>query len=943
MRTLLLRFVRLSVASLVFGSGMPVFAQVAAPDAAPPVKEVQVAVGAFTRGAALPAWVMPLAEMPATSRKNPVVVRLAETQLLAGTRSDEHAFVVQRATQVNDSSALAAIGQVPLYFVPQYQQLTLHSAQILRGAETLERTAGANVRFLERESGLESGIYSGTVTAMLLIDDVRVGDTLRIVYSVRGQNPVFGGTYSDSASWDGGEPTELRRVTLLHSPQRAMQWKMHGDHRPTTMQPQVLSHAGLRALRFEGRGLEAVDEEPAVPTDYFAYRFLQFSEYGSWNEVARWADGLFPPVAELPAELKAVAARLRQLPTAEQRAVAALQWVQEEIRYFSVSMGESSHRPYAPSLVVQRRYGDCKDKTYLLVALLRELGIDARAALVSSRFSRAPARMLPTPDLFDHVIAQVRIDSAVHYLDGTRLRQRGALAQLGAVLPGASALAVDASTQALAVIAATSAADTTRNDLREEFTLDDLKGDGKLMARQVWRGNAAEALRVLFGRLTPEQLRKEAVSLYDRRYPGIRLDGEPTLSDDAERNALTLEARFVVPGLAREASGDYVMRFFPGNLNGVISLPPKMDRQYPAVVSGPPLQLRYEMSMRWPDTVSAIQDPSTLRLANDFFQAEVQRSFRGNTASMSLQYLPRAETVVPKDLPRLLEDVRKLERAIGGYFAVERSQIKSAGFFGLGKPTAAQAMAARLDVAIERSGKVIADGKLSGDDLAETLCTRAEALADRERAADGLKDANEAVRVAPAFGRAWQCRGSLHYGSGDFARALADLTKALSLGADPYQTLKQRGLARFYQGQYEQAAADFERSADAKVSENDESDALYSRMWQIWSLQRAGKPVPTEIADAARRQVTGAWPRPALAMLVGALTPQQLMAEVDKKQGDDRALTLAEAWFYVGQHHFAQGRLEDAKQAWRRAREQGITMYLEHVAAGHELARVKSP
>ena len=66
-----------------------------------------------------------------------------------------------------------------------------------------------------------------------------------------------------------------------------------------------------------------------------------------------------------------------------------------------------------------------------------------------------------------------------------------------------------------------------------------------------------------------------------------------------------------------------------------------------------------------------------------------------------------------------------------------------------------------------------------------------------------------------------------------------------------------------------------------------------------------------------------------------------MIAEVERKQGDERELTLAEAWFYVGQHHRGRQELEKARQAYEKCRALGITMYIEHVAAGLELATLK--
>ncbi|MFX4929726.1 transglutaminase-like domain-containing protein, partial [Acinetobacter baumannii] len=63
--------------------------------------------------------------------------------------------------------------------------------------------------------------------------------------------------------------------------------------------------------------------------------------------------------------------------TQSDQALRALQFVQEQIRYVSISIGPGAVRPADPATVLERRFGDCKDKTLLLVTILRALGIDA--------------------------------------------------------------------------------------------------------------------------------------------------------------------------------------------------------------------------------------------------------------------------------------------------------------------------------------------------------------------------------------------------------------------------------------------------------------------------------------------------------------------------------------------------------------------------------------
>ncbi len=188
-------------------------------------------------------------------------------------------------------------------------------------------------------------MYSGEVTASILINDLRVGDTLEYSYSLYGQNPVFGDKFFDMASWDQPYPTTLRRVVLKHPTARQISWRMLGDGRGKSPVPMESTHDGMRKLLFEEKSMASVAAERFTPPDYAPYRLLQFSEFSSWGDVAAWANGLFQSNGVLDQDLRDVVERLRKSASNEERVVAALEFVQSEIRYFSVSLGESSHRP----------------------------------------------------------------------------------------------------------------------------------------------------------------------------------------------------------------------------------------------------------------------------------------------------------------------------------------------------------------------------------------------------------------------------------------------------------------------------------------------------------------------------------------------------------------------------------------------------------------------
>ncbi len=654
--------------------------------------------------------------------------------------------------------------------------------------------------------------------------------------------------------------------------------------------------------------------------------------------MARWADGLFPADAPLPDELVPLVQRLLRLPSRDEQASQALQWVQAEIRYYSVALGESSHRPHTPAEVLRNRYGDCKDKSFLLMRILQSLGIPARAVLASLSAPPAPGKLLASPLAFDHVVVQARIDGRDFVLDPTRQGQRGPLARMGQGLEDASVLVVDRdATRALGVVRSPSRREIFHNELSESFRLDAFEGDAELDVRQQWVGLAAEVLRLTAARLEPARLERNLVAGLERRYPGITIVGAAELSDELEQNRITLRAHFRIPKLAVANGGNWVMRFVPANMHGTLAIPPSATRKFALALPAFPVDIAYDVQVQWPASVSAVADPATQRIANPYFNAEVTRSFRGNIARTSLRFEPLAASVPAKDVAALLDDVKKMERSIGGVVGVAREQIKDGGFLGIGRQTLPDTLRARAQATVERTGSAIAGGQLGGDDLAQALCLRAEAQLQLGKLAEAQQDAQQAVQQAPSLAAAWFCHGNAEWARGEFSTAAADFGKALVLGQNPADAYVRRGQARFYEGRLEHAADDFAKAAADRAEGRDK---VYALLWQGWTLQRLGRPLPPELLALAAADPGGAWPRPALALLAGQMTPDAVLAQIGRKDGDERELALAEGWFYIGQQHLAQAQPEQARAAFEQARAKGITIYIEHTAAGFELQRL---
>ncbi len=182
--------------------------------------------------------------------------------------------------------------------------------------------------------------------------------------------------------------------------------------------------------RWSARDLPALHPEPGMPGWSEVAPIVHVSTYESWDDVARFYWGLVREAVAPTAEVRAVAERLRAEVLARRRAAgdpasgdalalvqAVHHFVVTNIRYVALELGIHGFKPYRVDQILQRRFGDCKDKASLSHALLEALGIDSRLVLLRMRRLGRIPEWPASLSVFNHAILYVpRFDL---WLDGT--------------------------------------------------------------------------------------------------------------------------------------------------------------------------------------------------------------------------------------------------------------------------------------------------------------------------------------------------------------------------------------------------------------------------------------------------------------------------------------------------------------------------------------------
>ena len=367
-----------------------------------------------------PAWVRPVpipSDVKSSGGAVDVLLWTVQDRLSPG---DDEAFV-EVASRVNAPEGLGQVGNLIQAWNPVTESLTIHRARIIRGGKIIDLLGGGR-RFtvLRRETNLEAAIIDGELTATLQPEGLQVGDVLDFAFTLARREPALAG-HSEGGAQVGHAGT-IGRLSVHASWPAGMPfrtWKT--DDLPALART---THDGWTEVGFDQTG--AVSPDPPKGASAFDRLFgvLSVGDFQDWADVSRTAYPLYAKAAMLPPD-SALRPEIARIGAAhadpKARALAALKLVESQTRYLAVGLDAGGYTPAAADLTWTRRFGDCKGKTVLLLALLHGLGIQAEPALVNTAVGEGLDRSLPQMGAFDHVIVRAEIGGRTYWLDGTRM------------------------------------------------------------------------------------------------------------------------------------------------------------------------------------------------------------------------------------------------------------------------------------------------------------------------------------------------------------------------------------------------------------------------------------------------------------------------------------------------------------------------------------------
>jgi len=869
------------------------------------------AAQAFSRGQPVPDWIDTTVTAPDTVSQAPLVIRLSDFQAHVDQESE---IYVHYMSQANEASMLTTEGRIEIAFQPEYQKVALHYLHVLRGTTVMDKTGEAEIHFLQREQSLNEGIYTGLFTASIVVDDIRVGDTVDIAYSIKGQNPVFGGKFLDSATWASAFPIQRKRVTLNAPADRKIFYRIIGDGMPIQIREQKTGNRQI--TRFAGDNLPSVDVEQYAPSEINQFRQIQFSEFKNWQQVAQWADALFSVKPESNA-VDEVTANMIDPADPEKAVQRALDYVQNEIRYLSLSLGENSHKPFPPDVVIARRYGDCKDKALLLVTLLRRLGFEAEPVLISTTAPKGQNRYLPSPVIFNHAIVRTVVNGKAYFLDATRSAQYGPLDNMGQSHAGAEVLIIDPQSDHLAIVPPDRWSAQLSNVRTEHVLVRKVDGPAEMKVLHHYAGLEAEIIRFYVARQTKDQLRRSYLSWVLQRYPNASTTAAPVVTDNRQDNSLDIEMNYRIPGYLEKTATGWKASYSASNMKERFYVPQSPRRNQALIVPTEPAMSRYVFELILPDDFDAEYKPFENTISNTGFLAKNMLTFKGHVAQATVDLSLRADRVPAAEVPAYVADVRKLGVMISNEFAIHKSDLKKDNLHLLLDTPLKQRLMDQQQESVNKNTLLINEAHTAGAPAGEALCARGMSYAQLGKKQDALNDIQSALATAPTSLTLLRCRAGILFTTGDMKAGLNDFAKVIAAGNAEAQTLFQVGMSNYELGKYREAADAFAQSVEQSAGPEEKMRAEIMRMIAV-QHSVPHRTVSTAFADQ------NDWPGIMVNVINGSKSEDDVLRQIHHRTDDELEYALSDGYYYLAQLNLMAGNRIKATVYLTRAADKGI-------------------
>jgi tetratricopeptide (TPR) repeat protein len=724
---------------------------------------------------------------------------------------------IRSRIRVQTAAGLTAGGQLVFQYNAVDEQVEIKSVRVLKPDGSVVTAGPDSVQDLSAPVAREAPMYTDARQKHVTVPGVSVGDVVEFD-AVTNAKPLLPGQFWQIWYFEASHIALDEQLDLNVPRSRTLKIKSSAG-----IEPSISIEGDRRLYHWATSNLKI-----PPPIDIFKdFKFdvikllegerppqpprVMFSTFQSWTEVADWYAQLESDRRVATPEIRAKADEIvRGQQTDEAKARSLYYWVSQNIRYVSLSFGVGRYQPHRATEVLSNRYGDCKDKTTLLEAMLEAEGLHAHPVLANLNMD--VDREMPNPAQFDHAITSLRVGDKDTWLDTTL--GVGPFGYLAPQLRGREVLVVSGTASSELRETPQDLPLTVEYRVGVDGTVD---GDGNLDAtvELQTRGDLEVLIRLLNDHISPEQLAKSAATvlartnkfLYDSvRYTDFKVINASDISHPVKAQFhVSGKLMYVNPKKATPTQLTVALTSMPIGQWHLLSLLPKVDSKLDS--SGKPKQLpvdlkgprSYSLELSLSFGVLLISDPpppKEIRITQDFAEYKSSDAWKTNTFHATRSLDLRVPAIPPSDTTEYAGFVQKVVEAT----AVPDIFTKAAS----------STLSTNTPKTPKTSVAASAPAKSQPTESAHVPTTEVESLykhgeeeGKRKNWANAIEAFESVVKADPQYPDGWRELGRAHMYARQYREAEAAFRKYLELAPEDHLAYLNMAWALYNEGKYE--------------------------------------------------------------------------------------------------------------------------------------------
>jgi transglutaminase-like putative cysteine protease len=249
------------------------------------------------------------------------------------------------------------------------------------------------------------------------IPQLDIGDTIHVISRQIIQRSIMPNEYDEENVFEGGNYIRHWSYTVHAPADLPLVSTALRDEIPGTITTSTTTNGNEVVYNWDVNDVQRMFDEPDMPPYDMVLQRLFVSTVPQWQDISKWYWNLSKPHLDMTtAEMKQTVGELTaNAPTDLDKVKAIFYFVSKKIRYMGLTPEKNrpGFEPHDVCLTFDKKYGVCRDKAGLLVAMLRLAGFQAYPVLINIGAIRD--MQVPQPD-FDHAIACVELKKGEYTL-----------------------------------------------------------------------------------------------------------------------------------------------------------------------------------------------------------------------------------------------------------------------------------------------------------------------------------------------------------------------------------------------------------------------------------------------------------------------------------------------------------------------------------------------